>query len=114
MIVDCQVSYGRSLIVKNGERAELDLFVRQKDGMKILDPEKQEALCSRLKVEMIHPLRVILTNRGPDTELVVANPVERSGKGRPRVFYDATFALKTMGICIFLVRMLHHHIKLSA
>lgn len=99
-----QVAYGRSLFVKNGQR-ELDLFVRQKDGKKILDPEKQQALCTRLKVEMIHPLRVILTSRGPDTELVVANPVELSGKGRPRVFYDATFALKTLGICIFLAEI---------
>ena len=98
-----QISFGRFSLVNNGHR-ELDLFIRQKDGKKILDPEKQESLCSRLKVEMLHPLRVIITNRGPDTELLVANPVELSGKGRPRVFYDVTHALKTLGICIFLVR----------
>ncbi|GKD81556.1 ACT domain-containing protein ACR9-like protein, partial [Tanacetum coccineum] len=51
--------------------------------------------------KMLHPLRVMITNRGPDTELLVANPVELSGKGRPRVVYDVTFALKTLGICIF-------------
>lgn len=68
-----------------------------------MDPDKRDALCSRLKVEMLHPLRVIITNRGPDTELLVANPVELSGKGRPRVFYDVTLALKTLGICIFSV-----------
>ncbi|CAN4121036.1 unnamed protein product [Withania somnifera] len=50
---------------------------------------------------MLHPLRVIITSRGPDTELLVANPVELSGKGRPRVFYDVTLALKNLGICIF-------------
>ncbi|KAI9074182.1 hypothetical protein K1719_043863 [Acacia pycnantha] len=44
---------------------------------------------------------VSIVNRGPDTELLVANPVELSGKGRPRVFYDVTFALKAIGICIF-------------
>ncbi|XP_028756995.1 ACT domain-containing protein ACR9 isoform X2 [Neltuma alba] len=80
---------------------DLDLFIQQKDGKKIVDPEKQSALCSRLKLEMLHPLRVIIANRGPDTELVVANPVELSGKGRPRVFYDVTFVLKALGICIF-------------
>lgn len=69
-----------------------------------MDSEKQRALCSRLKVEMLHPLRVIIANRGPDAELLVANPVELSGKGRPRVFYDITLALKTLGICIFSVR----------
>lgn len=68
-----------------------------------MDPDKQDVFCSRLKVEMLHPLRVIITNRGPDTELLVANPVELSGKGRPRVFYDVTLAMKTLGICIFSV-----------
>lgn len=54
---------------------------------------------------MLHPLRVMIVSRGPDTELLVANPVELSGKGRPRVFYDATRALKALGICIFSVRI---------
>ncbi|CAN4121035.1 unnamed protein product [Withania somnifera] len=99
---DCniQIAYGRFSPVNKGQR-ELDLFIRQKDGKKIIDPDKQDALCSLLKVEMLHPLRVIITSRGPDTELLVANPVELSGKGRPRVFYDVTLALKNLGICIF-------------
>lgn len=84
----------------------MDLFIQKEDGKKIIDIENQVALCSRLKEEMLHPLRVIVTNRGPDTELLVANPVELSGKGRPRVFYDVTFALKTLGICIFSVSRL--------
>ena len=84
----------------------MDLFIQKDDGKKIIDSENQVALCSRLKEEMLHPLRVIVTNRGPDTELLVANPVELSGKGRPRVFYDVTFALKTLGICIFSVSSL--------
>ncbi|RZC84059.1 hypothetical protein C5167_046844 [Papaver somniferum] len=71
------------------------------DGKKLLGSEKQSSLCFRLKVEMLHPLRVIISNRGPDTELLVANPVEICGKGRPRVFYDVTLALKVLGICIF-------------
>lgn len=98
-----QIAYGRFCPVTKDKR-ELDLFIQQKDGKKIVDPEKQTAICSRLKVEMLHPLRVIVANRGPDTELLVANPVELSGSGRPRVFYDVTLALKTLGICIFSVR----------
>ncbi|KAF7823589.1 ACT domain-containing protein ACR9-like [Senna tora] len=98
--MNMKISYGRFSHNTRGYR-DLDLFIQQKDGKKIVDPEKQNALCSRLKLEMLHPLRVIITNRGPDTELLVANPVELSGKGRPRVFYDVTFALKTLGICIF-------------
>lgn len=81
----------------------MDLFIQQKDGKKIVDHDKQSALCSRLKLEMLHPLRVIIANRGPDTELLVANPVELCGKGRPRVFYDVTLSLKTLGICVFSV-----------
>lgn len=83
---------------------EVDLFIQQMDGKKIIDPEKQNALFSQLRMEMLHPLRVVIVNRGPDTELLVANPVELSGKGRPRVFYDVTLSLKMLGICIFSVR----------
>lgn len=68
-----------------------------------MGPDKQAALCSRLKLELLHPLRVTVANRGPDTELLVANPVELCGKGRPRVFYDVTLALKRLGTCIFSV-----------
>ncbi|XP_038692169.1 ACT domain-containing protein ACR9-like isoform X2 [Tripterygium wilfordii] len=99
---DCniQIAYGRLSPNASGYR-DIDLFIQQKDGKKIVDPEKQSALCSRVKMEMLHPLRVVIADRGPDTELLVANPVELSGKGRPRVFYDITLALKTLGICIF-------------
>lgn len=83
----------------------IDLFIQQTDGKKILDFGKQSALITHLKEEMVHPLRVSIRNRGPDTELLVANPVELSGKGRPRVFYDVTSALKKLRICIFSVRI---------
>lgn len=104
-----QISYGRFSPNAKGCR-DLDIFIQQKDGKKILDHEKQSALCSRLKLEMLHPLRVIIADRGPDTELLVANPVELSGKGRPRVFYDVTLALKTLGICVFSVRKFRNEI----
>ncbi|TVU18270.1 hypothetical protein EJB05_34359 [Eragrostis curvula] len=105
MLKDCkiQVFYGRFRSDKKVNKGlrEVDLFVKQVDGKKIIDPEKQDVLRSRLRSEMLHPLRVMIVNRGPDIELLVANPVELSGKGRPHVFYDATLALKTLGICIF-------------
>ncbi|KAJ3699411.1 hypothetical protein LUZ61_003116 [Rhynchospora tenuis] len=99
---DCniQITYGRFMTNMKGFR-DIDLFIQQLDGKKVLDTEKQEFLASRLKSEMLHPLRVMIVGRGPDTELLVANPVELSGKGRPRVFYDVTLALKMLGICIF-------------
>ncbi|AQK95501.1 ACT domain-containing protein ACR9 [Zea mays] len=107
---DCniQIFYGRFRSDKKGSASkgssgcrEVDLFVKQVDGKKVTDPAKQDALRSRLRSETLHPLRVMVVGRGPDTELLVANPVEASGKGRPRVFYDATLALKALGICIF-------------
>ncbi|KAL5710936.1 ACT domain-containing protein acr9 [Ranunculus cassubicifolius] len=106
---DCsiQVAYGRFSPNTKGYR-DIDLFIQQTDGKKIVDPDKQHGLCSRLKLEMLHPLRVTITNRGPDAELLVANPVELSGSGRPRVFYDVTFALKLLGICIFSAEIGRH------
>lgn len=75
----------------------------QVDGKKIVDQEKQNGLCSRLRMELVHPLRVDVVSRGPDTELLVANPVELSGRGRPLVFHDITLALKILTTRIFSV-----------
>ncbi|CAO2840615.1 unnamed protein product [Amaranthus hypochondriacus] len=97
---DVKISYGRISAVSKGHR-DIDLFIQQKDGSKIVDPDQEYLLCSCLKMEMLHPLRVLIANRGPDTELLVANPVESTGRGRPRVFHDVTLALKNFGICIF-------------
>lgn len=97
-----QISYGR-FTTKHRGKCEIDLFIMQADGKKIVDPNKQNALSSRLRMELLHPLRVAIVSRGPDIELLVANPVELSGKGRPLVFYDITLALKMLDTCIFLV-----------
>ncbi|KAK3036371.1 hypothetical protein RJ639_032140 [Escallonia herrerae] len=104
-----QISYGRFTTKKKTD-CEVDLFIMQADGKKIVDPSKQNALCSRLRMELYRPLRVALMSRGPDTELLVANPVELSGKGRPLVFYDLTFALKKLNIGIFSAEIGRHMI----
>uniref|UniRef100_A0A0D9XH30 ACT domain-containing protein ACR n=1 Tax=Leersia perrieri TaxID=77586 RepID=A0A0D9XH30_9ORYZ len=106
---DCniQISYGRFYASQNGS-CEVDLFAVQSDGKKIIDQNRQRALCSRLRMELHRPLRVALVNRGPDTELLVANPVEVSGKGRPLVFYDITLALKKLHKRIFLAEIGRH------
>ncbi|MBA0615762.1 hypothetical protein Godav_015874 [Gossypium davidsonii] len=54
-----------------------------------------------IQMELLQLLRVAVVSRGPDTELLVANPVELSSKGRPLVFYDITRALKMLNTCIF-------------
>ncbi|KAF2295580.1 hypothetical protein GH714_033231 [Hevea brasiliensis] len=56
------------------------------------------------------PLRVAVVSRGPDTELLVANPVELSGRGRPLVFYDITLALQILSTGIFSVEIGRHMI----
>ncbi|PIA34316.1 hypothetical protein AQUCO_03800126v1 [Aquilegia coerulea] len=73
-----QISYGR-FYIKEQRKCEVDLFVMQADGKKIVDPNKQNSLCSRLRMELFRPLRVAIVSRGPDAELLVANPVELSG-----------------------------------
>ncbi|KAK7345499.1 hypothetical protein VNO77_16103 [Canavalia gladiata] len=102
-----QISYGRFTTKPRG-KCEIDLFIMQSDGKKIVDPNKQTSLSSRLRMELLRPLRVAVMSRGPDTELLVANPVELSGKGRPLVFYDITLALKMLGTCIFSAEVGRH------
>ncbi|KAK6779511.1 hypothetical protein RDI58_021695 [Solanum bulbocastanum] len=107
--IDNLMSPGHTLIkiacqdhkAKTKTECELELFIMQADGKKIVDHSKLNGLCSRLQMELCRPLRVSLMNRGPDAELLVANPVELSGKGRPSVFYDITLALKMLNIGIF-------------
>ncbi|KAF7046917.1 hypothetical protein CFC21_055908 [Triticum aestivum] len=108
-VKDCniQISYGRFYAGQKG-RCEVDLFAVQSDGKKILDQQKQRSMCSRLRTELLRPLRVALVNRGPDAELLVANPVEVSGKGRPLVFYDITLALKNLHRRVFLAEIGRH------
>ncbi|XP_015076608.1 ACT domain-containing protein ACR9 [Solanum pennellii] len=104
---DIQIAFGRIQSTAKGYRT-IDLFIQTTDGKKIIDDENIKSLCSRLKEEMLHPLRVTVGSRGPDTELLVANPVELCGKGRPRVFYDVTIALKELGICVFSAEIARH------
>ncbi|CAK8571651.1 unnamed protein product [Lathyrus sativus] len=102
-----KISFGR-FITKPRRKCEMDLFIMQADGKKIVDPNKQSSLLSRLRTELYRPLRVAVVSRGPDTELLVANPVELSGEGRPLVFYDITLALKMLEICIFSAEIARH------
>ncbi|KAJ1418941.1 putative ACT domain-containing protein ACR10 [Sesbania bispinosa] len=102
-----QISYGRFSTKPRG-KCELDLFIMQSDGKKIVDSNKQKSLSSRLRMELLRPLKVAVVSRGPDTELLVANPVELSGKGRPLVFHDITLALKMLDLCIFSAEVRRH------
>ncbi|PON49033.1 ACT domain containing protein [Parasponia andersonii] len=102
-----QISYGR-FTIKQRRHCEIDLFIVQADGKKIVDPSKQKSLTSRLQLELLRPLRVAVVSRGPDLELLVTNPVELSGKGRPLVFYDITLSLKMLNTGIFSAEIRRH------
>jgi hypothetical protein len=96
-----QVAHGR-VITENGI-SMISVFVLRADGQKITDVEEKKRLCICMHTEVEHPLRVAVVTRGPDTELHVATPIEICGRGRPRVLYDVTLALKQLDICIFKV-----------
>eukprot|EP00252_Welwitschia_mirabilis_P021875 TRINITY_DN5731_c1_g1_i1.p1 TRINITY_DN5731_c1_g1~~TRINITY_DN5731_c1_g1_i1.p1 ORF type:complete len:426 (-),score=59.46 TRINITY_DN5731_c1_g1_i1:926-2203(-) len=99
-----QVSYGRLATTPKG-KCEVDVFVLQADGRKIIDKQKQSSVCLRLKQEILDPVRVVVADCGPDTVLLVATRMELSGTGRPRVLYDVTLVLKALGIPIFSADM---------
>jgi hypothetical protein len=97
--MELQVAHGR-VITENGI-SMISVFVLRADGQKITDVEEKKRLCICMHTEVEHPLRVAVVTRGPDTELHVATPIEICGRGRPRVLYDVTLALKQLDICIF-------------
>lgn len=102
---DVKISHGRISATVKGNR-NMDVFIP-----KTFHEEKIAHFCSCMTEQMLHPVRVTIASRGPDTELLVANPVESSGNGRPLVFFDVTHALKALGICIFSAEIGRHSTK---
>ncbi|KAL3688508.1 hypothetical protein R1sor_014817 [Riccia sorocarpa] len=96
-----QVAFGRTFTQEKGS-CDISLFLL-KDGRKIEETFMQVNLRQTLLRELTNPLRLSIVTRGPDTELLVAAPIEACGRGRPRVLFDVTHALmdKPFGICIF-------------
>ena len=86
-----------------GGNSELSMFVLDPHGRKITDVQEQKVLVQCMEEEVGHPVRIKVGTRGIDTELLVATPIEKCGRGRPRVLYDVTLALKMLNICIFKV-----------
>ncbi|KAH7314834.1 hypothetical protein KP509_21G023000 [Ceratopteris richardii] len=97
-----RIAYGR-LSTNDKGAGDLDLFILQENGNKLVDPDKQNSLSNRLRKDMSDPIRVMIVNRGPDTQLLVAMTVENNGRSRPRILYDITLVLKMLDISIFQV-----------
>ncbi|XP_024391113.1 ACT domain-containing protein ACR9 isoform X2 [Physcomitrium patens] len=95
-----KVAHGRIGMLENGN-SEISLFVLGPSGQRITNVQDQKSLAQCVEEEVGHPVRIKVGTRGPDTELLVATPIEKCGRGRPRVLYDVTLALKMLDICIF-------------
>jgi hypothetical protein len=97
-----QVAHMRIAFLENGN-SELSVFFLDPKGQRITDKEKQAEICACVREAVENPLRIKIVTRGDDTELFVSTPIETCGRGRPRVVYDVTLALRELDICIFQV-----------
>lgn len=101
-----QVAYGRIPNVDlKKDNSELCLFVLDSHGRKITGVQEQTILLQRMEEEVGNPVRIKVGTRGIDTELIVATPIEKGGRGRPGVFYNITQALVILDISIFKVNL---------
>lgn len=93
----------RIATLENGN-SEISVWVVKSDGRKLTDPQERDNLVNSMRDQIEQPLRIKVVTRGLDTELLVATPIESCGRGRPRVVYDVSLALRTLDICIFQVK----------
>lgn len=97
-----QVAHMRISSLENGN-SEISVFFLDPKGQRIEDRTKQNEICACVREAVENPLRIKIVTRGDDTELFVSTPIESCGRGRPRVVYDVTLALRKLDICIFQV-----------
>ncbi|KAG0596194.1 hypothetical protein M758_UG231500 [Ceratodon purpureus] len=95
-----QVAHMRIASLENGN-SEISVFFLDPEGQRITDRVEQKEICACVREAVENPLRIKIVTRGDDTELFVSTPIEICGRGRPRVVYDVTLALRDLDICIF-------------
>lgn len=95
-----QVAHMRIASLETGN-SEISLFFLDPKGQRVTDKEKQDEIYDQVREAIDNPLRIKIVTRGDDTELFVSAPIETCGRGRPRVVYDVTLALRELDICIF-------------
>lgn len=103
-----QVSYGR--VSTSGGTCIIDVFIQDSKNGKLNDIEKQKELCAKMKRELECPIRITLVTKGPDSELLIACPMEGCGRGRPRVLYDVTFVLRQLELHVFKADISRHRV----
>eukprot|EP00897_Mesotaenium_endlicherianum_P002188 jgi/Mesen1/1998/ME000147S01104 len=97
-------------ITTEGGVCFLNIFIQDAKGRKLYDERKQRELVRRLRTELEEPIGVGVATTGPDSELLVSTPVERCGRGRPRVLYDVTYVLAQLGLQIFKGDITRHQL----
>eukprot|EP00850_Spirogloea_muscicola_P006320 SM000030S11329 [mRNA] locus=s30:95988:98609:- [translate_table: standard] len=93
--VHLQVAFGRTMSNEHS-MCDMDMFVQQMDGRKVVDPTRQKEVCRAVKRALEKPIRIVVVTKGPDSELIVATPVEKCGRGRPRVLFDVSYVLRML------------------
>lgn len=105
-----QVAHMRVATLGNGN-SEISVFFLDPEGRRIEDETRQEEIRACVRKAVENPLRIKFVTRGEDTELFVSSPIETCGRGRPRVVYDVTLALRKMDICIFQADINRHRVN---
>jgi predicted amino acid-binding ACT domain protein len=105
-----QVAHMRIATLDNGN-SEISVFFLDPNGKRIEDKTKQNEICAAVYEAVENPLRIKIVSRGDDAELFVSSPIENCGRGRPRVVYDVTLALRKLDICIFQADINRHHVN---
>lgn len=108
--LELQVAHMRIASLDNGN-SEISVFFLNSKGQKITDPTKKEEILSSVREAVDNPLRIKIITRGVDTELFVSTPIENCGRGRPRVIYDVTLALKMLDVGIFQADIGRHEVN---
>lgn len=101
--VHIRVAYAK-VNVRHAGLCEIDIFLQEVDGKRILDPELQEQLIETVRCAVALPLRVEIKDvfDQTSTELLVTAFLDSGGRGRPRVTFDVTTALSNLGLRVFM------------
>eukprot|EP00850_Spirogloea_muscicola_P003045 SM000012S25307 [mRNA] locus=s12:212640:213779:- [translate_table: standard] len=108
--VHLQVAFGRTMSNEHS-MCDMDMFVQQMDGRKVMDPNRQKEVCRAVKRALEKPIRIAVVTKGPDSELIVATPVEKCGRGRPRVLFDVSYVLRMLEFQVFKADITRHTVK---
>lgn len=105
------VAHMRIATLEPNGNSEISVFFLDPHGQRIEDPVRQDEICAVVRGAVENPLRIKIVTRGEDTELFISSPIENCGRGRPRVVYDVTLALKKLDICIFQAEINRHDVN---